>query len=244
MKNPLKRIRNYFIRDLLDRINDLETGVQVLASSPSFRQDERVGFNGQGARKRLFGDLVHKCNFDFLVETGTFLGDTTGYMAVTSGIPVHSCERNPSLHALARHRLNGVPGISLSCMDSREFLLGLSATPEIVGGACFFYLDAHWGKDVPLNEEIAIIASRWTKFIIMIDDFEVPGDDGYAHGGYGTLRRIRAPKLRTLFDVGVYFPTTASSEEGPGATGCVVLAKDGPFAERLGEIPLIRKYAA
>lgn len=244
MKNPLKRIRNYFIRDILDRINDLETGIRVLVSSPSFRQDESAGFNGQKARKRLFENLVEKYNFASLVETGTFLGDSTGYMAATTGIPVYSCERNPSLYALARYRLKDVPRVSLSHMDSRAFLHGLSARPEIVGGACFFYLDAHWGKDVPLNEEIAIIAARWTKFIVMIDDFEVPGDDGYAHGGYGTLRRIGIPKLRASFDLGVYFPTTPSSEEGSGATGCVVLAKNGPFAAPLDEIPLIRRYPA
>ncbi|MDH5576892.1 MAG: hypothetical protein OEZ09_00385 [Betaproteobacteria bacterium] len=242
MKNPLTRIRNYFARDILDRINDLETGMRVLVDSPAYRPDDRTGFNGQSGRKRIFLDLVGRFAFSRLVETGTYLGDTTGYMARTTGLPVHSCERNPSLFALARYRLKDVPRVSLSNMDSREFLLGLSARPEMVEGACFFYLDAHWGRDVPLNEEISIIASRWKEFIVMIDDFEVPGDDGYAHGSYGTLRRIGMAKLRTVYDLGVFFPTTPSSAERAGATGCVVLAKNGPYTDALGEISSIRRH--
>lgn len=245
MKKPLTtRIRNYFVRDLLDRINDLETGIRVLVNSPAYHRDESTGFNGQSGRKRIFQDLVGKCEFSCLVETGTYLGDTTGYMAQTTGLPVHSCERNPSLFALARYRLKDVPRVSLSNMDSREFLLGLSAKPEIVESTCFFYFDAHWGKDVPLNEEIAIVASRWERFIVMIDDFEVPGDAGYVHGNYGTLRRIGLSKLRAAYDLGVYFPAMPSSAERPGAAGCVVLAKNGPFAASLGEVSSIRRFAA
>ncbi len=244
MKNPLKRIRNYFVRDILDRLNDLETGVRVLVSSPAYRQGESVGFNGQRGRKQIFLDLLGRCGFTSCVETGTYLGDTTGYMAQTTGLPVHSCERNPSLFALAKYRLRDVPRVFLSNMDSREFLLGLGAKPEIVESSCFLYLDAHWGKDVPLNEEISIIASRWKKFVIMIDDFEVPGDDGYAHGGYGTLRRIGIDRLRAAHDLITYFPAMPSSEERPGATGCLVLTKSGPLADSLDEITSIRRYAA
>lgn len=242
MKSPLTRIRNYFIKDILDRVNDLETGIRVLVSSPSYRHDGSSGFNGQEGRRRIFLDLLAKYRFSCLVETGTYLGDTSGYMAMTTDLPVYSCERNPSLFALAKYRLKDVPRISLIHMDSREFLLGLSARPEIVNGECFFYLDAHWGKDIPLNEEISIIASRWRRFIIMIDDFEVPGDSGYTHGSYGTLRRIGMAKLRASHDLGVYFPAMPSSAERPGATGCVILARNGPFADPLKEMPSIREY--
>lgn len=244
MKNPLKRIRNFFVKDILDRINDLETGVRVLVSSPAYRQDESIGFNGQSGRKRIFLDLVGRCGFTSFVETGTYLGDTTGYMAQSTGLAVHSCERNPSLFALAKYRLRDVPRVFLSNMDSREFLLGLGARPEIAESACFFYLDAHWGKDVPLNEEISIIASRWKRFVIMIDDFEVPGDAGYAHGGYGTLRRIGIDGLRAAHDLVTYFPAMPSSQERAGATGCLVLTKGGPLADSLDEIASIRRYAA
>lgn len=242
MKNPLRKIRNYLLRDILDRMNDLETGIRVLTSAPAFRLEEGTGFNGQSGRQRLFGDLVDRCGFSFLVETGTYLGNTTGYMAASTGLPVYSCERNPALFMLARFRLREMAQIFLSNMDSRDFLLELSAKQDLVESAGFFYLDAHWGKKVPLNEEISIIASRWKRYVIMIDDFEVPSDSGYGHGSYGTLRRIRIDRLRAAYDVGAYFPVAPSSGERPGATGCVVLARNDLFASTLDQISSLRKH--
>jgi hypothetical protein len=43
----------------------------------------------------------------------------------------------------------------------------------------FFYLDAHWNEDLPLAEEIDLIFSRSPCAVVMIDDFEVPGDPGF-----------------------------------------------------------------
>ena len=48
----------------------------------------------------------------------------------------------------------------------------------------FIYLDAHWEEDLPLAEELAVIARATTRCIVMIDDFQVPGD-GYAYDNYG-----------------------------------------------------------
>ena len=242
MRNPLRKIRDHFFRDILNRISDLETGIRVLVNSPCYNHDDGGGFNGQDGRKRIFLDLVDRYDFSCLIETGTYLGDTTGYMAKETGLPVYSCERNPSLFSLAKMRLKGIPRISLSNMDSREFLSGLSNRPEIVENECFLYLDAHWGKDLPLKEEIFLIASRWKKFILVIDDFQVPGDDGYRHEGYGTLQYIEISKLRSSHDLCVYFPAIPSMEERPEATGCVLLAKNDPYAAPLEEIPTIRRY--
>lgn len=244
MKNPLRKIRDRLLGDIVDRINDLETGIRVLVDSPSYRHDDGGGFNRQSGRKRIFLDLAGKYDFSHLIETGTYIGDTTGYMAKTTGLPVYSCERNPSLFSLAKSRLKDIPRISLSNMDSREFLSGLSGRPDIVENECFIYLDAHWGKDVPLKEEISIVASRWKKFVLMIDDFEVPGDEGYAHGYYGTLRYIGMANLRSAHDLCVYFPTAPSREELSGATGCVLLAKNGPFAGPLEDMSSIKRYPA
>jgi hypothetical protein len=49
----------------------------------------------------------------------------------------------------------------------------------------FFHLDAHWEGDLPLQEEIEIILGRFPNFLIMIDDFRVPGDSGYGFDDYG-----------------------------------------------------------
>lgn len=50
--------------------------------------------------KRMFWELMAAIPFDAIVETGTWLGDTTGYMAQAARRPVYSCEVNPRFHAL------------------------------------------------------------------------------------------------------------------------------------------------
>jgi hypothetical protein len=242
MLKPVRKFRDHFLRDLINRINDLETAVRVVVQSPSYRHGDVAGFNAQKGRKRIFQDLLEKFDFSYIIETGTYLGDTAGYMAKTSGLPVFSSELNPSLYSLAKMRLKEIPSVSLHNSDSREFLENLGRNPEITGKKCFLYLDAHWGKNLPLKEEISIVASRWEKFIMMIDDFQVPCDDGYVHDSYGTLEYIDFPRLRSNFGLCAYFPAMPSQEEPTGATGCVILAKENEFADPLKEMSTVKRH--
>lgn len=242
MKNPFKSIRDHFLRDLIGRINDLETGIRVLTDSPAYRHEHNAAFNGQHGRKRIFEELLNACRFTCVVETGTYLGETTGYLASMTGLPVYSCDRNANLNRLARLRLGSVPGVKLFNLDSREFLSRLAKMPEVRKEVCFLYLDAHWGKDVPLEEEIGIIASHWQEFVIMIDDFEVPGDAGYTHGDYGTLKSVGMPALCAAHGLCVYFPSIPSAQEGLGATGCALVVKRGPTAESLDRMTSLRRH--
>lgn len=52
-------------------------------------------------------------------------------------------------------------------------------------GRLFAYLDAHWGEDLPLAEKLEIVFSWDSDAIVMIDDFQVPDDPGYAYDDYG-----------------------------------------------------------
>lgn len=242
MFKPTRKLRDHFARDLINRINDLETAVRVLVDSPSYDHEKGAGFNGQVGRKKIFQDLLGGFDFSFMIETGTYLGDTTGHLATVSGRPVFSCEVNGALHSLAKMRLKGFPSIYLYNTDSRTFLENLAAKPEVTESECFIYLDAHWGKDLPLKEEISIVASRWEKFIVMIDDFQVPGDAGYAHDSYGTLKYIDYPRLRERFGLCAWFPAIPSNEDPAGATGCVMLAKEGDFSDPLNDISSVRRH--
>jgi len=233
MNKWIKKIRDHFCRDIINRLNDIETGIGVLINSPSYVQDQSSGFNGVKGRKRIFQDLLSNHKFFHIIETGTYLGDTSGYMAETSGIPVLTCEKNPSLYSLAKMRLKQLESVHLHNMDSREFLIKLSKNPDITQNECFLYLDAHWGKDLPLKEEISMIASRWEKFVMMIDDFKVPDDDGYVHDRFGTLKFINMDRLKTKYNLCAYFPSMPSSQETKAPTGCIVLAKNDRYADGL-----------
>jgi hypothetical protein len=242
-----KGIRNHYFRDVINRLNDVETAVRVLTDSPAYEPGDGVGLNGSLSRKRIFGELLRKYEFSFVIETGTYLGDSAGYFADASKLPVYSSEINPVLHSLAKMRLKGRPGIHLVRSDSRKFLEEMSGNPDVAGKECFFYLDAHWGKDCPLAQEISIIASRWPKFVVMVDDFQVPGDPGYAYDRCGTIKRMNLPLIRKSVkghDLGAYFPSTPAREESASGKpkGFVVLARIGEYGDRLKTVSLLREH--
>lgn len=242
MNKLIKKILDHYYRDIINRLNDIETGIDVLVNSPEYVHDQDSGFNGVKGRKIIFQDLLSHYKFSHIIETGTYLGDTSGYMAKTSGIQVLTCEKNTSLYSLAKMRLKKVEFVHLHNMDSREFLMELSRNPDITQNECFIYLDAHWGKDLPLKEEISIIASSWENFVIMIDDFRVPDDEGYVYDKFGTLKYINMDRLKTKHNLCAYFPSMPSSHEPISPTGCVVLAKNDQYAGRLRKINSLRFY--
>jgi hypothetical protein len=243
----LRKIRNHFLRDILNRLGDLETAVSVLVSSPTFQSGENGAFNGLAGRKRIFEELLKKYRFTCIIETGTHVGETTGYLAVTSKLPVYSSEINPNMYSLARMRLKNISGIHLYHSDSRKFIAELSANPEMVRNETFFYLDAHWGKNCPLVEEIERIASRWKKFVIMIDDFQVPGDDGYGYDRFSAFQKMNISLLRPAMQkhkLRAFFPNIPSTEESvqPRPRGFVILTRDNEYAEPLETNPLLRRH--
>jgi predicted O-methyltransferase YrrM len=242
MNKYVKKIRDHFIRDIINRTNDLETAVNVLIKSPLYVAGDNVGFNGGKGRKTIFQDLLNNYQFSTIIETGTYLGDTSAYMATISGLPVFTSELNPTLYALAKMRLKNIASVTLLNLDSRKMLTELSKNKEIAGKECFIFLDAHWGKDLPLKEEISIVASNFDKFILMIDDFQVPGDSGYAHDNYGTLDYIDMAQLKKKYNLCSYFPSAPSSEEPRPPTGCVVLARNTEYANGLRKIGSLKRY--
>ncbi|MCS6813712.1 MAG: hypothetical protein NZ772_09120, partial [Cyanobacteria bacterium] len=157
-------VRDYF-RDIQFRLSILETLVDTLIESPVYRASDAAGFNGQLGRKQLFQSIVTTCGIEAIVETGTWIGNTTGYMAETTQLPVYSSEVNPRFYRIAQQRLAAFANIHLAQLDSRQFLHQVS-TLNLVNQCVFFYLDSHWYNDLPLREEIVLIASRWQRFVI------------------------------------------------------------------------------
>ena len=104
----------------------------------------------------------------------------------------------------------------------------------------FAYLDAHWEEDLPLAQELEIIASNWSHAVVMIDDFRVPGDEGYGYDDYGPGKALTADYLPfgALTDWSILYPLAASEEETGARRGCCVLAS--PAMSRVVQIPSLR----
>jgi hypothetical protein len=206
------------------------------------RRDSWGGpFNGQPGRRALFDGIIKDCRAVAIVETGTYLGTTTEYLA-GAGLPVFTVEGYRRNFGYSRTRLRRFPNVKVLLGDSRVVLKGLLET-ELAGRlneTLFFYLDAHWDQDLPLNEEIELIFTHTDQAVVMVDDFEVPGDPGYAYDNYGPGMALNADYIAgslSRFGLTAYYPALASAQEGGIRRGCVTLAKDqvhGAVLRRVG----------
>jgi len=208
---------------------------------PSLRASWGGPFNGQVGRQEIFRELVSKIQFQMIIETGTYRGTTTEFLARESGLLVCTVETEPRFYHYARRRLKGQKHIRLELCDSREFITKLARDSTLPKQCVFFYLDAHWQDDLPLKQEIEIIVKFWQGVCIMIDDFQVPGDEGYTYDDYGPGKRLCLNYLEPLSQFGLtaFFPALPSDRETGGKRGCVVLA-DAGLAVRLKGIKALR----
>lgn len=203
------------------------TLVSALPPSLSARVDRVRGsgtefggpLNGQQGRQEIVRDLFSTA-FDFVVETGTFRGESTAFLASLCDCLVYSVEANPRYFHFSRLRHKKHPRISVHLGDSRAFLGSLADA-----GVGFFYLDAHWDEDLPLWDELRIIGKKWDRFVIMIDDFQVPGDSGYAFDDYGPDKRLVHDLLPEVPGVSVYCPAIPSHRETGHRRGCAVISR-------------------
>lgn len=255
--NLLKKLAPGFLRNrylrIQTRLQNLETSVRHLNTaidamlvSPRYVAADNIGFNGQRHRKAIFKDLVNSINLDAVVETGTWLGDTTGFMRETSGKPVFSCELNPRFFALAKVRLAAIDNVHLELKDSRKFLEDLRKS-DVASQTVFFYLDAHWYNDLPLAGEIDLIGSCWKNYVILIDDFQVPDDAGYYFDNYGDGKALDLSLLTASvakYNLCVFFPAAQSREETGGKCGCVVLAPRPILSAKLARLSSLREWKA
>ncbi|MEX0827730.1 MAG: hypothetical protein WD005_02140 [Haliea sp.] len=221
-------------REITLRIASLEAVVDCLLEHPNYVAADHVGFNGQRFRKQIFQELLDLFDFDFVVETGTCTGDTTGYMRQESGLPVVTCELNRRFHAIAKMRLKDLNQITFHLGDSRSFLREFCTETGRICSA-MVYLDAHWHDDLPLDEEIEILCEDFERnFVVMIDDFEVPGDAGYGYDDYGKHKSLTMETFEPTFarnGLTPFFPTAPSEHETGARRGCVILARGSNAAK-------------
>jgi len=202
--------------------------------------------NGQKYRQRILFDLLYCFPIKAIVETGTFRGTTTALFAATA-LPVYTAEIHPRFFTYSRlHFLFNRDVIHLHNQDSRSFLRALSKDRSIPKEDVFFYLDAHWGEDLPLREELEIIFSNWNRPLVMIDDFAVPDSD-YGFDNYGpetTLNLKYIEPIVSAHKLAVFFPAANPAEETGTKRGSVVLCAEMSGAEIDAKIRTLVRHAS
>jgi hypothetical protein len=223
-------------------------GVRDYWTQPELGNSWGGPFNGQSGRQGLFQQLIHVAEPTLILETGTYRGATTEFFA-KSNLPVITIEAHPRNYAFSRIRLRRHPNVKVWFEDSRIKLRSIlgSITPCSTAKPILAYLDAHWNADLPLAEEIEIIFSNCPNAVVMIDDFQVPDDPGYAYDDYGQGKALTseyiAPEVQK-FDLALFYPTVSSADETGARRGCVVLANKKLWACPLAGTDLMRTIPA
>jgi hypothetical protein len=196
--------------------------------------------NGQTSRLEAVRQMFYKCNIQSIVETGTFRGTTTEWLA-GFGVPVMTIESHRPTFEFAMRRLKRHGNVSVRFGNSVDVLL--EHLPRLGQDApTLLYLDAHWNGYLPLAEELHAICTNLTRFVIVIDDFAVPGDLGYTFDDYGLGKALTADYLSASSgrDLSRFYPAVPSREETGLRRGWIALTGDPSFVEELSRIPLLR----
>jgi len=207
-----------------DRLTELlppATAWRIDLLRSSLRESWGGSLNGQERRRELVRSIAQSFDFDVVLETGTYRGTSTVFFASVFGVPVETVEANPRYYAYSSHRLASEPRILVTLGDSRQFLRQMAMRQSYT--TPFIYLDAHWEADLPLREELEIIAANWEQAAVMVDDFAVPGDPGYGYDDYGPGKVLAQDYLPTMPGWSLFYPTAPSAEETGQKRGCSVL---------------------
>lgn len=181
----------------------------------------RIGkgpLNNQNLRKKLVQDLLKSYKPLLIIETGTFLGDTTEFLSKYS--EVVSIEKSKLFYYLSKSRFYNEKQIQIIHGKSESELKKIKNFEE----KTFFYLDAHWGDNLPLVFEIEHITNNYLNYIICIDDFAVPNDSSWSFDSYEGVRLdINLFKNLNLENIKIYFPNYKSALESGEKRGSVFL---------------------
>lgn len=232
--------------DVTNALSALVEGIRRDLDDPQARQGFRGPLNGQVVRQRIFTGLDKLFRFDAFVETGSYLGTTTEMFA-TYERPVFSCENQAAYFYRAAARCAPFRNVTLTLEDSRSFLKEFASSHAGSFAIPFIYLDAHWYDDLPLPEEIEIVARAFPNFVIMVDDFQHPhfdyGYDKYPTGIELTLDYL-LPRLAMRDELEFLFPIHPEHLETGPRRGTLVVVPKGLASQVLGSgVPLARTSA-
>lgn len=201
-------------------------------------------FNGQHFRRKMVEEVIHAIKPTFVVETGTYKGATTECLAKLTSVPIHTIEHERRFYGFSLMRLRHFPHVHPHNGDSRLVLARLLRTGVLPKTTGLFYLDAHGDSDLPLQGELELIFRTWESALILIDDFEVPGDPGYHFDDYGpgkTLTLDYIHPMHRAYGFEVWFPECSSEQESGSRRGCALLAR-GSVCDTLGRLNSMRRW--
>ena len=193
--------------------------------NPSLRASWGGPLNGQARRQEMMRELVSLFNPKVIVETGTYRGTSTDFLRGIGNADIHTVEHDERFFRYSQIRFRNDPRVRVVHGDSRDYLERMSRTSAFPKERVLFYLDAHWDDDLPLWEELTCIQRAWTRSVIVVDDFQVPNDEGYGYDDWGAGKSLTEGLLpaAALSHYIILYPLAPSSQETGMRRGCAVL---------------------
>lgn len=131
------------------------------------------GFEADFFLKQEIERLIKKHSIELVIETGSYRGYTTRQFAAMAP-EVITTEANPEYYRETLDTIAGLTNVKAYFGKTEEVLPHLLDKYQLQKKILFF-LDDHWLENLPLLDELHIIASVGLKPVIVIHDFKVPG---------------------------------------------------------------------
>lgn len=131
----------------------------------------------------FIASLAKSYGITTVIETGTWLGYTADFLSLVFD-EVHTIEISEIHYLLAEERLKNSSNVIRHFGSSEKVLHTI--LPDLQEQRLLFYLDAHWGVDWPLLNELEEIArTHKDNCLIIIDDFKIPDRPDISYDSYG-----------------------------------------------------------
>lgn len=237
MRSLLDRVR----RSAFDGLLAPAAAAFDYVAKPARRRAFGGPLNDQAFRRLIVEGVISACGLRGVIETGSHLGTTTEFFALSGVESVWTVEYVPRFYWYTVLRLLKHRDVHVVRGDSRKALTRLAQRKDVTSTPTLFYLDAHWGADLPLAEEIRIIANHWQYWVAIIDDFKVPGDSGYGFDSYGIESTLDAAYCDRIGIEGLrlYYPALESRFESGRRRGCVAMTNVASVVEKLDRLPAL-----
>jgi len=147
-------------------------------------------FNGQAQRMSTISKICRDFSPNMGIETGTYLGSSTPYLAAMVSEEMYTIEIDPSVAAQADERFkknHPDSRIQLRIGDSVSEIVKVLEKIDPKSKRVIAYLDAHWYEAVPTTTEIEALINWGGSWIAIIDDFKVDIDPLYKFDVYGSI---------------------------------------------------------
>jgi hypothetical protein len=211
-------------------------------SAPILMPFQELPFNGDSFVCKDFIKLKDKYNLNVAVETGSCLYSTTKWLGQNFA-NVHTIELSEEYSRHGIHKVAGMLNVHTNIGDSVSFLNRMVdvLTPD---DKCIFFLDAHWGQNCPLLEELDVLTRVKTNLapVIAIHDF-FTGDEKLGWDEYNGQRFDYAwiePKVKALeLAHNCTYHHFYNTESENGMRGLIYLV---PFKHWTNQIKNVKKW--